>query len=246
MDKSRRGLYGDVVEELDWSVGEILAALDKTGVADNTLVVFASDNGPWLSYGDHAGTTGNLREGKGTTFEGGVRVPCIIRWPGRVPASEVDDTPWGSIDVFPTIAHAMNTAPVGSIDGRDATDLITGDGGSPRDAYLCYYRTNELQAIRSGRWKLHLPHGYRSMEGRPGGTGGAPTKYTYGVAQGLSLYDLDTDPTEMNDVKDSHPEVLKHMLVIAEQARQDLGDALSEREGTGRREPGRVETTPTP
>ena len=243
---SEQGAYGDVMQELDWSVGEILAALDKTGVADNTLVVFASDNGPWLSYGDHAGTTGNLREGKGTTFEGGVRVPCIIRWPGRVPASEVDDTPWGSIDVFPTIAHAMNTAPAGPIDGRDATDLITGDGGSPRDAYLCYYRTNELQAIRSGRWKLHLPHGYRSMEGRPGGTGGAPTKYTYGVAQGLSLYDLDADPTEMNDVKDSHPEVLKHMLVIAEQARQDLGDALSERDGAGRREPGRAETTPTP
>lgn len=84
------------------------------------------------------------------------------------------------------------------------------------------------------------------MEGRPGGTGGAPTKYTYGVAQGLSLYDLDADPTEMNDVKDSHPEVLKHMLVIAEQARQDLGDALSERDGAGRREPGRAETTPTP
>ncbi len=242
---STQGMYGDVMHELDWSVGEILNALEKNGVADNTFVMFSSDNGPWLSYGDHAGDTGELREGKGTTFEGGVRVPCIIRWPGHVPGGTVNATPWRSIDVFPTIANAMSSEPSDrAIDGVDATGILTGTQHVAMQPLLYYYRTNELQAVRSGRWKLHLPHGYRSLENRPGGSGGTPAKYRYNVPQSLALFDLDTDPSESVDVKEAHPEVVQRLLVIAESARKDLGDTLSDRPGSGLREPGRAATAP--
>lgn len=245
---SDQGMYGDVMQEIDWSVGEILNAIDKHGIADNTLVMFASDNGPWLSYGDHAGTTGGLREGKGTTFEGGVRVPCVMRWPGTIPAGHVNETQWGTINVYPTIARAIGADITNPIDGADATRVMTATEPTdpPQDVYLCYYRTNELQAIRSGRWKLHFSHGYRSMEGRPGGTGGVPNNYTWNIPQPMALYDLASDPAESTDVHAANPEVMKRMLAHAESARQDLGDALNKRDGTGRREPGRVEVSPTP
>ncbi len=243
---SDRGLYGDVMQEIDWSVGEVLAAIDRVGVRDDTIVIFSSDNGPWLSYGDHAGGTAGLREGKGTTFEGGLRVPCIIRWPGHVPAGHVEDAPWGSIDLFPTLAAAMRAPLPRPVDGWDMTDLVTGRTGVGRDALLYYYRTNELQAIRSGKWKLHLPHGYRSLEGRAGGAEGVPTQYTYGIRQELALYDLDADPAETTDVKAAHPEVLEQMLSVAESARRDLGDAVGRRDGWGRREPGGGEVNPEP
>ncbi len=243
---SEHGLYGDVMQEIDWSVGEVLNALDRVGAADDTIVIFSSDNGPWLSYGDHAGGTAGLREGKGTTFEGGLRVPCVIRWPGKVPAGHVEAAPWGSIDVVPTLAAAMRSPLPRLVDGRDATGLMTGKAAHGREVSLYYYRTNELQAIRSGRWKLHLPHGYRSLEGREGGTGGTPGQYTYGVQQELALYDLVSDPAETHDVKAEHPEVLAHLLAIAESARDDLGDSLQNRGGAGRRMPGRVEVSPAP
>jgi arylsulfatase len=243
---SEQGWYGDVMQEIDWSMGEILEALDRNGVADNTLVIFASDNGPWLNFGDHAGTVAHLREGKGTTFEGGVRVPCIARWPGRVKAGHINDTHWMTIDVLPTIAGIVGASlPELPIDGADAIDVLTSvDGASaPQDAYLFYYRQNELQAIRSGRWKLHLPHVYRSLEGRAGGSGGEPVKYTWGMKQPLALYDVQVDPAESVDVQHAHPEVMQRMLAIAEAARADLGDSLSKRQGDGRREPGRVQAS---
>ena len=241
---SEQGAYGDVMQELDWSVGQVLDALDDHELSDRTIVVFASDNGPWLSYGDHAGTTGGLREGKGTTFEGGVRVPCIIRWPGHVPAGGVSDAPWGTVDLLPTLAAAIGADTPPHLDGRDATAVITGTGPPSRDVFLSYYRTNELQAVRMGRWKLHLPHGYRSLEGRPAGKDGTPAKYTYGMPQSLALYDLCEDPHETTDVQLAHPEVMARMLEIVEAARTDLGDALSGREGAGRRPPGRVSQAP--
>jgi arylsulfatase len=244
---SEQGMYGDVMHELDWSVGQILGALDDAGVADHTFVIFASDNGPWLSYGDHAGGTGGLREGKGTTFEGGVRVPCIVRWPGYVPPGVVNTTPWRSIDVFPTLARAISAdPPERPIDGVDATAILAGTQQASTEPTLYYYRTNELQAIRSGRWKLHMPHGYRSLEGRPGGSGGRPVRYRYGVPQSLALFDLEADPSESIDVKDEHPEVVQRLLAIGESARVDLGDALTERAGAGIREPGRLEAATTP
>ncbi len=241
---SEQGLYGDVMQEIDWSVGEILNALDAHHIADRTIVFFASDNGPWLSYGDHAGTTGGLREGKGTTFEGGLRVPCLIRWPGHVPAGAVNAAPWGAVDVFPTLARALGTEPTHAIDGRDATAVLKGGHEGPRETDIYFYRTNELQAIRSGRWKLHLGHGYRSLEGRAGGRGGAPASYTYNIPQPLALYDLQADPGETTDVQHAHPEVVARLLEDVELARVDLGDALTERQGSGAREPGRISPAP--
>jgi arylsulfatase A len=238
---STHGMYGDVMHELDWSVGAILDALDEAGVADRTIVIFASDNGPWLSYGDHAGGTGGLREGKGTTFEGGIRVPCIVRWPGHVPAGRVSSTPWRSIDVYPTIARVLGVCDASTVDGVDATEILAGKQRESSEPTLYYYRTNELQAIGMGRWKLHLPHGYRSLEGRAAGSGGKPAAYRYGVRQGLALFDLDADPTESTDVKAQYPEVMQELLGIVESARLDLGDALAEQPGSGRREPGRAQ-----
>ncbi len=244
---SEQGFYGDVMQEIDWSMGQILEALDEEGLADDTLVIFTSDNGPWINYGDHAGTTAHLREAKGTTFDGGVRVPCIARWPGRIQANHVNDTMWMNIDVLPTVAGLVGAdLPGRPIDGRDARPLLVSasDAASPQEVYLFYYGNNNLEAIRWGRWKLHLPHTYRSMEGRPGGTGGKPTRYTYGIKQDLALYDVEVDPGETTDVSHAHPDVMAHMLELVEAARADLGDNLVKREGRGVREPGRLEDVP--
>jgi arylsulfatase A-like enzyme len=159
--KSGRGLYGDVIEEIDWSVGQILAALDRHGLNERTLVIFASDNGPWLSYGDHAGSAGPLREGKGTTWEGGVREPCVMRWTGKIPAGTTCTELAATIDILPTFA-ALAGAPVSTdriIDGKDIRPLLFGQPGAkcPHEAYY-YYWNNALEAIRSGPWKLHFPH----------------------------------------------------------------------------------------
>ena len=243
---SRQGWYGDVMQEIDWSMGEIMSALDRHDITDDTLVIFASDNGPWLNYGDHAGGVANLREGKGTTFEGGVRVPCIARWPGHVREGHINDVHWMTIDMLPTISGIVGADnPELPIDGRDAFDVLTSVPGAapPKDHYLFYYRNNELQAIRSGRWKMHLPHTYRSLEGRAGGTGGAPTKYNYGMAQPLALYDVEVDPAESIDVQHAHPVVMTRMLALAQAARADLGDALTKTTGSGCRAPGRIPET---
>ncbi|MDG2093654.1 MAG: sulfatase [Phycisphaerales bacterium] len=240
---SRQGFYGDVMQELDWSVGQILDALDEEGVADDTLVIFTSDNGPWINYGDHAGTTAHLREAKGTTFGGGVRVPCVVRWPGHVRENHVNDINWMTIDVFPTIAGIIDAKlPELPIDGKDAFNVLISEEGaeSPQDVYLFYYGRNNLEAIQWGRWRLHLPHTYRSMEGRSGGSGGKPTAYTYGIEQPLALYDIIVDPGETTDIKDAHGQVVSRMLELAESARQDLGDSLMDRSGVGAREPGRI------
>ncbi|HEY6226405.1 MAG TPA: sulfatase, partial [Verrucomicrobiae bacterium] len=140
--KSGRGLYADVIMEIDWSVGEVMKALDKAGVAKNTLVIFASDNGPWLSYGNHAGSPGPLREGKGTSWEGGVRVPGIVRWPGHVPAGTTSDAFWMTIDVLPTLAAITGAElPKQTIDGRNILPLLEAKGTSenPHDGYAIYY-----------------------------------------------------------------------------------------------------------
>jgi arylsulfatase A len=171
---SEQGVFGDVIEEIDWSVGEILAALQRTGVDDETLVIFTSDNGPWLVHGNHAGSAYPLREGKGTTFDGGVREPCIMRWPGRIEPGSVCTEPAMTIDLLPTIASLIGAPlPDRKIDGLDITPLITGVPGatSPQEAYFFYYHGNSLEAVRSGRWKLHFPaslskHDRRRSQGR--------------------------------------------------------------------------------
>lgn len=240
---SEQGAYGDVMQEIDWSVGEIMNALERAGIADNTLFIFTTDNGPWLNYGNHAGTTGPLREGKGTTFEGGVRVPCIMRWPGQIPAGSVCNEPAMTIDILPTIAAIINgQLPEHTIDGKSILPLLEGEDGatSPHEALFFYYHANDLEAMRMGRWKLHFPHVYRSMVGRTPGMDGSPGNYDYSVKTGLELYDLHNDIGETTNVADEYPDVVERMQELAERMRAELGDNLTKREPSAKREPGRV------
>jgi len=240
---SQRGIYGDVLEELDASTGRILAALDRNGLAPNTLVIFTSDNGPWLSYGDHAGSAGPLREGKGTTFEGGVRVPFLARWPGRIPAGSVCSQPAMTIDLFPTIAGLIGAElPAQRLDGLDIWPLLAGEPGaaSPHEALFFYYGENDLEALRSGRWKLHFPHSYRTMLGRQPGSGGQPGQYDYGARVSLELYDLESDPAESRDVAAENPDVVERLQRLADAMRSDLGDTLTGVAPTGVRARGRL------
>ncbi|QDU87279.1 Arylsulfatase [Pirellulimonas nuda] len=235
--KSGAGLFGDVVMEVDWSVGQVLDALDEAGVDDETLVLFTSDNGPWLSYGDHAGSAAPLREGKGTMFEGGYRVPCVARWPGHIPAGSTCDELATTMDLLPTVAGLIGAEVPADrvIDGRDIWPLLSGepDARSPHDAFYCYYG-GELHAVRDRRWKLHVPHAYRTMGGRPGGAGGSPAEYQQAKI-GQSLYDLKADPGETVDVAAEHPDVVKRLQGFAEKARRDLGDTLTKTPATGAR-----------
>lgn len=237
---SRQGLYGDVIEELDWSVGEILATLKELSLDRYTFVLFTSDNGPWLSYGNHAGSAGPLREGKGTAWEGGVRVPCIARWPERIPAGMVCEEVAATIDLLPTIAKLAGARlPRRRIDGKDIWPLLAAQPGakSPHEAYY-YYWNRELHAVRSGPWKLHFPHSYRSLDGPPG-QDGKPGRYVQRRC-GLELYNLQSDVGETTNVADQHPEVVEQLSRLADVARRDLGDSLHNITGAGVRPPGRV------
>jgi arylsulfatase A-like enzyme len=227
--KSKRGIYGDVIMEIDWSVGQILERLKQNGLDENTLVVFSSDNGPWLRYGDHGGSAGPLREGKGTAFEGGVRVPGIFRWPGRVPPGRECAEPAMTIDLLPTVAKLAD-APLPSdriIDGNDIWPLLAGEAGakSPHEV-LYFYWGRELHAVRSGKWKLHLPHTYRTVDGA--GAGGKDGKQPLANID-LSLFDLEADVGETKNVAADHPDVLNRLMAYAERARADLGDTLTKR-----------------
>lgn len=237
---SGRGLYADVVQEIDWSVGEILGALKRNGLDDNTLVVFTSDNGPWLLYGSHAGDARPLREGKGTTFDGGVRVPCLMRWPGKIPANTVCREMTMTMDLLPTIAKLAGThGPTDRpIDGRDIWPLMTAQPGArtPHEAYY-YYWAQGLEAVRSGPWKLHFAHDYAHLA-VPGG-GGLPGKYTRPKTTG-ALYNLETDISEQHDVAAQHPDVVARLQALAERARSDLGDSLTKRQGANMRAAGKL------
>ncbi|MEO6786255.1 MAG: sulfatase [Chthoniobacteraceae bacterium] len=243
--KSQQGLYGDACMEVDWSVGEVLAALKRAGVDDNTLVIYSSDNGPWLSYGNHAGSAGPLREGKGTCWEGGTREPTLMRWPGKIPAGSTTDAMMMTIDLFPTIAKLIGAElPKHKIDGLDVWPLITGETGAknPHDGYAFYYEQNQLQAVTTsdGRWKLQLPHTYRTLGGRPGGKDGIPAKYEQRKLDVAELYDLVSDVGETKNVAAEHPGIVARLEAFAEKMRVELGDSLTRRTGTGLREPGRV------
>ncbi len=239
--KSKRGLFGDVVMEIDWSVGQIMATLKRLGLDRSTMVVFCADNGPWLSYGDHAGSAKPLREGKGTTFDGGQREPTIMRWPGRIPAHRICREPVSTMDILPTIARLTGAGlPDHTIDGRDIWPVIAGEPGakSPHEAFF-YYQGWALEAVRSGKWKLHLPHGYRTLNGRPGGAGGIPVKYDQARID-VALFDLETDIGEQHNVADQHPDIVERLTQMADRMRQDLGDSSQKATGTGRRPPGKV------
>ena len=241
--KSDRGLYGDVIMEIDWSVGQILKALQEDGLKDNTLVIFTSDNGPWLSYGNHAGSALPYREGKGTAWEGGQREPFIARWPEKLPAGKVVDVPVMAIDILPTIAGITDSElPEKNIDGLDVWNVLTGElEESPQEAYFYYYRVNELHGVRYGNWKLYFPHTYRTMDGQEPGKDGLPGEYRMVDIPKIELYNLEEDESEINNVADKHPKIVEKIKELADEMRSRLGDSLKDIEGSETRDPGSVE-----
>ena len=194
--KSRRGIYGDVIEEIDWSTGEILAALRRAGLAENTFVFFTSDNGPWLTEGAQGGSAGPLREGKGSTWEGGMRVPGIAWMPGRVRPA-VSSEPASSLDLYPTaLALAGAPSPTGvALDGLDLLPLLVGQRALPERPYF-FYRGTELFACRLGEWKAH----FRTQSGY-----GQPQPDVHSTPL---LFRLPHDPSEKYDVAATHADVL--------------------------------------
>lgn len=240
--KSKRGIFGDVLTELDASIGQVMDELKKQGIDKNTLVIFISDNGPWFNYGDHAGSTGGLREGKATTFEGGNRVPCIIRWPGVVPAGRVSNKLLTTMDILPTVTRLCGAKlPKKRIDGIEWVNLLKGDNTlTPRDHFYYYYKKNSLEAVRQGDWKLIFAHTGRTYEGFPPGQDGKPGATDENHQLPLALYDLRRDPGERYNVLEQQPERVADLQKLADEARSDLGDDLQERPGTNRREPGQI------
>jgi arylsulfatase A-like enzyme len=242
--KTGKGLYADVIAEIDRGVGRILKALDETGTAENTLVIFTSDNGPWLSYGDHAGSARPLREGKGTSFEGGVRVPFVAKWPRRIPAGVTIREPAMTIDILPTVAKLVNAdwKPDAErpIDGQDIRPLLLGDTEvkTPHEA-LYFYWGNELQAVRVGDWKLHFPHDYRSIEGQPRATGGKPVGYKT-KRTGVELYNLREDIGESVNRAETEPAVVELLKQKADAMRARLGDTATRQTGAENRPPGGI------
>jgi arylsulfatase len=186
-----------------------------------------------------------LREGKGTAWEGGTRVPCVMRWPGKLPAGTSTDTMLMTIDLLPTFAKLIGAKlPEHKIDGLDVWPLLAGERGAknPHDAYWSYYAQNELQAVFSGdgRWKLQLPHGYRTLAGRPGGKDGIPAKYENAKIEAPQLYDLSKDVGEKTDVAAANPAIVKQLLAHADAARAELGDSLTKAKGSGVRAVGQL------
>ena len=237
--QSAQGMYGDVIEEIDWSVGQVLEALDRHGIAGNTLVIYTSDNGPWLNYGNHAGSAGPLREGKGTAFEGGPRVPAIMRWPGHIAPGSVCTRMASTIDILPTLAVVTQAAlPELEIDGVNILPLLEGEpGASPRNVFYFYYGA-ELRAVREGKWKRVYQHRTRSYVGVEPGRDGHPGPYAY-LTVPAALYDLQQDIGETTDVSSAHPDVVGRLDALAEDARRALGDRLTGRMGEKVRAPGR-------
>jgi arylsulfatase A-like enzyme len=226
--RSANGEYGDVVEELDWSVGQILQSLRELNLAEKTLVVFTSDNGATAQKGR---SNGPLRGNKGTTWEGGQREPCIAWWPGKIPAGKTCDELTCTMDLLPSFARLAGTRPPSDriIDGKDIWPLMSGkkEAKSPHEAFY-YYQMDQLQAVRCGKWKLHLALAQKKKNW------GEPTPDVP-----LQLYDLQADISEKNNVADKHPDVVKRLVALAEKARKDLGDVG--REGKGQRPAGWVE-----
>jgi len=211
--KSKGGLYSDVIEELDYHTGRLLDAIDELGLRNNTLVIFTTDNGPWNNMQERLrerhkgaiawGSSGPLREGKGSTWEGGVRVPCIARWPRHVPSGRVSKAIFSTIDFLPTLAglagYEVPTDRV--IDGLDQTALLLGKSESGARDHIYYLCRNELHGVRKGKWKLLLPnrknyYGYVKDRG----------------SEGMELYNLEADIGEKHNVVKQHPEIVSELL----------------------------------
>lgn len=235
--QSADGRYGDTVEEIDASTGELLDALKRLRLDERTLVLFTSDNGGPIRQGAN---NAPLRGAKGTTWEGGMRVPCLVRWPGTVPAGSVCRELASTLDVLPTfakLAGAEAAVPTDRvIDGKDMGPLLTGQAGAktPHEAFY-YYHLGQLQAVRSGPWKLIVPHLAHPNQGKPEET----------VAVSRQLYNLDTDLSETTNVASMHPDVVRRLTALADRARDDLGDESLNLPGKNCRAPGYVEKATT-
>jgi arylsulfatase A-like enzyme len=233
---SEKGIYGDVIEEIDWSVGQINKTLKKLDLEENTLVIFTCDNGPWLIFGEHGGSANPLREGKFTTFEGGQRVPCIMKWPAEIPEGIETSEIASTLDLLPTIANITGSKlPVNKIDGHNIIELINGkmDAKSPTEDFF-FYKGWDLEAIRHGKWKLHLPHGYTQVVKSEDGNDQGLKKLKSEIE--LSLFNLDIDVSESTNVAEQHPEIIKMLLEKVETMKEDLGD--DEKSGSGKRPSG--------
>ena len=226
--------------EIDWSVGEILKTLKELGLEENTLVILTSDNGPWANYGNHAGSTGGLREAKATTFDGGNRVPCLVYWKGKTKAGSICNKLASNIDLFPTFAEISGAPlPENKIDGISILPLILGDkNANPRKSFVYYLNKNDLEAVTDGSFKLVFPHKYVTYGAYTPGNDGQPGELTTLQLYHCELYDLRRDPGERYNVIDQYPEITTKLMKIADEMREDLGDNLNRKKGTGRRAPG--------
>jgi arylsulfatase A-like enzyme len=237
---SDAGTYGDQIQEIDASVGRVMAELGRLGLDENTIVVFTSDNGPWLVMGNHAGSAMPFREGKATAFEGGHRVPTVVRWTGRVPAGRAIGEWASGLDLLPTIASLTGSAvPDLLIDGRDISPWLLG-GEAVDFGSFNFYRGGQLHAVREGRWKLHVPHGYPTLENGEAGVDGIPGRYVSAVIDTV-LYDLQSDPGERVDLRREEPGITARMLALVDSARHDIGDRLAGMEGRRADPPGRLD-----
>jgi len=235
---TRRGIYGDVIAEIDWSLGQILLTLKKLKIDDNTLIIFMSDNGPWKEFGNHGGTCKPLRGCKSNVWEGGIRVPFIAHWSKKIPPGKISDEPAATIDILPTIAKLIGeNLPENKIDGKNIWPLLSGQSNakSPHDALFFYYGNNELQAMRSGKWKLYFPHKYNSV--KQSGNNGLPGKCEM-LSVGLELYDLSTDVSEAKNVAQENSDVIERMQTMADNIRDELGDSLTGKIGKSVRSAG--------
>ncbi|WP_433896218.1 sulfatase family protein [Sphingobacterium mizutaii] len=239
---SEQGLFGDVMHEIDDSMEQILHALKSNGLSDNTIVIFTSDNGPWLNFGNHNGSSGGFREGKGASWEGGQRVPCIIYWPDKIKEGRINNNLTSSMDIFATVAELIDFKDnPNQIDGISFLSQIKDPkSAASRKSMYYYYNQNDLEAVRFENWKLVLPHKSRSYEGILPGNDGFGGNYKEHEVKTMELYDLRRDPGERYNVIEQNPEVLEKLLEIADEARRDLGDNLTKSEGQNRRPLGRI------
>ena len=236
--KSKRGRYGDAVEEIDWSAGQILDALRELDLAEKTLVIFTSDNGPWYARGEDGGSAFPLRGAKGSTYEGGVRVPCVAWWPGTIPPGTVCRRVAATMDFLPTFAALAGAQPPTdrTIDGHDIRPLLTDDQAKSPWKALYYYCGNELHAVRSGPWKLRAQNHLLNENIYQRGA-------SKDVVVPAALYNLRRDPGEQKSVLADHPNVVKRLERYLAQARADLGDSLTGVAPMNARPVGRADAT---
>ena len=215
--KSGKGLYADITLEVDWSIGQINQALKDNNIDENTIFIFSSDNGPWISYGNHAGTT-PFREAKGTTFDGGTRSATIIKYPEQLEGGQRSERALMTIDLLPSLCNLTGVSlPETEIDGKNVWEIIKGneDAQNPHE-YYAFTNGSNFEAVMSGdgKWKLHLPHNYRTMT-EIKGKDGIPGKYKQAHIE-LSLFDMKNDPYETSNVIDQYPEVAEKLMAFAE------------------------------